>query len=66
MVAPPTVTTNTFESEALQFSTTGKNVLKLRHYQEHDFGILDAPPFLVRVDNEATLEMLLSPAMLGT
>jgi hypothetical protein len=50
-----TVTTNTFESEAIQFSTTGKNVLKLRHYQEHDFGILDAPPSLVRVDNEAVL-----------
>ncbi len=29
----PSVTTNSFESEALQLSTTGKEVVKLRHYQ---------------------------------
>ena len=49
------VTTNTFESEARQFSTTGKNVMKLRHYQEHDFGLPDPSPSLVRVDNAAVL-----------
>ncbi len=49
----PSVTTNSFESEALQLSTTGNDVVKLRHYQEHDCGLPDSEPSTVYVGNEA-------------